>query len=181
VHVVTIACAEYNLANQNKNCIFLLDSKENKLIHLPKMGGNVSTEYKGKKYEGGSIEEVVRTFVKENKNDNTLNTTKMIVDSALNKAEISKKSGGKPSDQLYNALKEADANLHFGTTYSGGMLMFGNSTPVVSLRDMMGDVNHHDQAEFGRRKLRKPKRSKRNSFGKKKRRGSKKSSKSRRA
>jgi len=151
------------------------------------MGGNLSTEFDGKKYEGGSIEEVVRAYVKENRNENMMNTTNKIVELALKKADLSKNSGGKTPDQLYSALKEARDNLQFGASArsynrTGGMLMFGNLSSVP-LSAMMGDVGHGDQAMFGRTRRRnhhKPRKSKRsmrrNSFGKK-RRGSKKSGK----
>lgn len=138
------------------------------------MGGNLSTEFDGKKYEGGSIEEVVRAYVKENRNENMMNTTKKIVDLALKKADISKNSGGKATDQLYHALREARDNLQFGAparVYNrAGMLMFGNPS-VVPLSAMMGDVGHGDQAMFGRgRRTRRRK----SSFGKKNKKNKKK-------
>lgn len=145
------------------------------------MGGNLSTEFQGKTYQGGSIEEVVRAYVKENRNENMMNTTKKIVDLAMKKAEVSKNSGGKPSDQLFNALKEARDNLQFGASArsyhkDSGMLMFGNPLPVP-LSAMMGDVQHGDQAMFGRgrrtRTTRRKQRKSKSSFGKK-RKGSKK-------
>lgn len=141
------------------------------------MGGNLSTEFDGKKYEGGSIEEVVRAYVKANRNENMMNTTKKIVELALKKAEISKNSGGKTPDQLYNALREARDNLQFGASARSynrsGMLMFGNPS-VVPLSAMMGDVGHGDQATFGRSRRTPRRKQRKSSFGKKNKKNKKK-------
>lgn len=82
-------------------------------------------------------------------------------------------------DAVVPPSSQVAAAAAFGrrTKKTNGVLMFGN-TAAITLADMMGDVEHKDQAEFGRRKRRKSK--KRVSFGKK-RRGSKKSRKHRRA
>lgn len=146
------------------------------------MGGNLSIEFDGKKYEGGSIEEVVRSYVKANRNENMFNSTKKIVDLAMKNADISKKSGGKTQDQLYNALNKARDNLRFGESapsydQGSGMLMFGNPSPVPLSAMMMGDVQY---GQFGRGRRTKRRSKKRVSFGKKSR-GSKKSRKTRRA
>lgn len=81
------------------------------------------------------------------------NSTSKIVMLAMEKAEISRKSGGKGSDQLYNALKEARNQLHFG----GGVFVspFSSFGANVALRG-------------SRRRSSKKKKNKKSSFGKKK-------------
>lgn len=115
-----------------------------------------------------------------------------IIDAAKKREEILKNNNtpaaeipGKIADfmkQELDRLINEDQYTEFGRTKkTNGVLMFGN-TAAITLADMMGDVEHKDQAEFGKSR-RRHRRSKKNSFGKKKRGGSgkKKSRKHRRA